>query len=731
MINKLRLRTLLLLITLVTSCTNPHDDPSIPTISITPREIVQNEDGRQFTVSISANAEYDIIVPSNTPWLTKVESSTSSAKFNIESSPKLTERTAKIIFKIRNSTVTDTLTVIQRNSLDERKILTDIYNALDGKNWYNSTNWNSNKPLNEWYGVQTDTDGRVVSISLADNNLSGTIPNSIFKLLYMELLELGSNDNKTLSFADVSSITKLISLKTLRITSLNMGLGFPIEIITLPNLESLTIASMTPRIINVPADIWNATKLTELHMSGQLLRFALSPKISNLTNLKSLIIESQIDNEIPIEIGRLTQLEKLHLKFQYDGIKHYGATSEIPIEIGNLTKLKELILTDGNLIGPLPETIGNIPNLEKFICSGNKLSGQISKKITTHPNWSNWDAEKNIFPQQNGYYLQTELYTSSDYSQDGKIIKLQNATRGTGIDIVIMGDGFVDRDMESGGKYEQRMYTAMESFFDIEPSKSYREYFNVYMIKVVSANEVFSTSNSTTALNVQFGEGTSISGDNPKCFKYASLINGIHIPDAVVNVVVNSPKYAGTCWNYTDGSAIAYIPYIDNLDTEFAKVIHHEVIGHAFSKLLDEYIYYNRYINSEETANFNERRTRFNMGWNMTIDKNNIPWKHFIGHIKYPMVGMHEGGFFCSQGVWRAEENHCMNNNVPYFNGPSRELFVKRLKKIVGEQYLWSEFVINDKYNPFATKAARTKQTRPQLTPPIMVDTDWKGNKAN
>jgi len=52
---------------------------------------------------------------------------------------------------------------------------------------------------------------------------------------------------------------------------------------------------------------------------------------------------------------------------------------------------------------------------------------------------------------------------------------LQTATVGKGINIVLMGDGYTDRDMVDHGLYETLMNQAMEEFFDIEPYKSFRD----------------------------------------------------------------------------------------------------------------------------------------------------------------------------------------------------------------------------------------------------------------
>ena len=56
-----------------------------------------------------------------------------------------------------------------------------------------------------------------------------------------------------------------------------------------------------------------------------------------------------------------------------------------------------------------------------------------------------------IQPQNEGYQLEMPtLYESTDYSEDGKVIELQKATEGNGVNIVISGDGFADVDFTSG-----------------------------------------------------------------------------------------------------------------------------------------------------------------------------------------------------------------------------------------------------------------------------------------
>ena len=59
----------------------------------------------------------------------------------------------------------------------EKEALVALYNATDGANWTDNTNWlNDGVPLNSWHGVTTDAEGRVTVLNLSGNNLTGSIP---------------------------------------------------------------------------------------------------------------------------------------------------------------------------------------------------------------------------------------------------------------------------------------------------------------------------------------------------------------------------------------------------------------------------------------------------------------------------------------------------------------------------------------------------------------------------
>ena len=74
-------------------------------------------------------------------------------------------------------------------SQEDRETLERFYETTGGEQWDENENWNSEEPLNQWYGVDTDDEGEVVSLRLSENNLSGDTPEELLSCL-SELKEL-------------------------------------------------------------------------------------------------------------------------------------------------------------------------------------------------------------------------------------------------------------------------------------------------------------------------------------------------------------------------------------------------------------------------------------------------------------------------------------------------------------------------------------------------------------
>ena len=341
-------------------------------------------------------------------------------------------------------------------------------------------------------------------------------------------------------------------------------------------------------------------------------------------------------------------------------------------------------------------------------------------------------------------FLQSEtgtLYESTDFSQDGTYVTLQSATVGNGIDVVLMGDAYSDR-LIADGTYRSVMENTMEQFFSEEPYKSFREYFNVYMVNVVSPNEVYGTG-SRTALSTRFGDGTSVSGDDQTVFSYAlNAISEDRMDEALIVVMMNRDYYAGTCWmyypesgDYGNGVSVAYFPTSSD-ETTFRGLILHEAGGHGFAKLADEYAYeeYGQ-VPSDEITNC---QNLWDFGWYPNIDFTSDPalvnWSEFIADARYQYdgLGVFEGGYTYWTGVWRPTENSIMRYNEGGFNAPSREAIYTRINKLAfGEswQYDYEDFVAYDAVNRRsepATAPSSVLQRHEPTAPPVIVRKTWR-----
>ena len=301
-----------------------------------------------------------------------------------------------------------------------------------------------------------------------------------------------------------------------------------------------------------------------------------------------------------------------------------------------------------------------------------------------------------------------------EHAEDA-VLTLQSATKGNGVNLVFLGDGYNAKDV-SEGKLLTNINEAVEHFFNIEPYKSYREYFNVYTGIAVSPESgvggvntiIHNRFNTTAKGGVTLGGRNADGSDYTEIFKYACkapTVSNENLSETLIVMIPNTEDYGGICYMYDDGAAIAYCPMSDyGYPMDFRGVIQHEAGGHGFAKLGDEYIYHNAFIDActctccGHVFEFNLAKAK---GWyenlSLTGKMNEVPWSHFIFHEKYnQIVDIFEGGFMHTRGVFRSEQNSCMNNDIPYYSTISREVIVKRIKAIAGEEYSFEEFVAND-----------------------------------
>ena len=76
----------------------------------------------------------------------------------------------------------------------DRDAIVALYEATNGADWSEQSNWLSDAPIWQWHGVITDDSGRVIELGLGGNELTGEIPPELGELSNLEMLSLRGND---------------------------------------------------------------------------------------------------------------------------------------------------------------------------------------------------------------------------------------------------------------------------------------------------------------------------------------------------------------------------------------------------------------------------------------------------------------------------------------------------------------------------------------------------------
>lgn len=590
----------------------------------------------------------------------------------------------------------------------EREALIDLYNATNGSSWSNTTNWCSQAPISEWFGVECDASGNLIGLNLAANNLSGSLPDSFTELMdCCNYLIVGQNNLTGAVSQSIISHNKWQYLwgDILSGTQLEFNMAdIPFPEFEMKDTDTRTIDSAT--VCEGKKGVvfygWDEYTLNDILAPVYDSHYTYSGKLA--------------------VIGWTTE----HF---YRNYTLQGGYAVFPWKT-----YPQLVESDKNSIRPhygfyptasLPSV--TIFNDKKQLVYSTCLCDNVT--------------EDDIYDAIDSLFVSSE-YTSTDYSEDGEVEVLQTATEGNGIDIVLMGDGYSDR-LIADGTYDKTMRQAMEALFSEEPYRSFRHLFNVYAVTAVSPNESFGEG-CRTALSSYFGQGTHVGGDDPQAMSYAlCAINQGRLNNSTIVIMLNSPRYAGTCYMYYpdgysqnhtfnndhgQGLSVSYFP-VGTDYTALSQVLTHEACGHGFAKLADEYAYIEMGKIPYSEMGQVERMQQF--GWYMNIDLYDDPeiclWSHFLADARYKNegLGLFEGGYTYWSGVWRPTYNSIMRHNTDGFNAPSRERIYYRIHKLaygVGWQYDYEQFVAFDQ-STRAKSAARPNSLvlKPfEHTPPVV-----------
>ena len=192
--------------------------------------------------------------------------------------------------------------------------LAEFYNATDGDNWTTNTGWLTDCEPCNWFGIVCDFSGRVVTISLINNNLSGELPNLFDGLPVLNRLDLPQN---------------------------NLTGSIPGSLVDLTDLEFLNLQEN--QLQGGAGGLVQATQLRELNLIGNQFAGAVTSWLPSLINLERVSLN---DNQF---------------------------TGPLP-ELNNLQSLQLLAVSNNTFRGSLPASLGNLPLLTGLRLENNDFS---------------------------------------------------------------------------------------------------------------------------------------------------------------------------------------------------------------------------------------------------------------------------------------------------------------------------------------------------------------------
>jgi len=239
-----------------------------------------------------------------------------------------------------------------------------------GGQWKTRTGWLNVEDECTWHGIECNDSGYVNTITLRENNLSGTFPSETALLAAdLEVLDLTKNWMYNDGSAGNDWLGQLSKLKFLSVSQTGFSYdGIPPAIGSLQQLTDLDV-SYCLYLGTLNANVFtNLDQVTYLDISGNSYN---SNAPSTIGSMSSLLYFYAIDTDLTGNLNFITgstTLEELWI----DDNPMFGGT--IPTQIGNMKSLASLSLADNDLAGTIPTHIGLCRQLRQVWLYGNRLT---------------------------------------------------------------------------------------------------------------------------------------------------------------------------------------------------------------------------------------------------------------------------------------------------------------------------------------------------------------------
>ena len=331
------------------------------------------------------------------------------------------------------------------------------------------------------------------------------------------------------------------------------------------------------------------------------------------------------------------------------------------------------------------------------------------------------------------------------------ITEYVHQTKGTKKNIIaVLADGFTASEL---GLFDELAKSAIDYMFSVEPYRTYKDYFTVYLCPVESNESgagVTDGDNPVTVDNYfgsRWGE-SSYSNMTANASVVQTYLRN-NIPEIVSGelsyqsvptlLLINDNRYGGICHSYSSGWSYCQVPYQyagrsirwsfpsyqavnprddsegSRLTTDaerdamgrhvgdWRNTVLHEFGGHGYGRLTDEY--WSATTKYTEPGDISGHSYPVPYSLNASGFYDAVPWQaDLLDHLDewvarnpdYGQVGIFHGAQTSLYYRWRPEMTSCMIDNRPYFNLWSRILIVRRILEKAGVAFDMDDFIAKD-----------------------------------
>jgi hypothetical protein len=247
--------------------------------------------------------------------------------------------------------------------------------------------------------------------------------------------------------------------------------------------------------------------------------------------------------------------------------------------------------------------------------------------------------------------------------------------------LVVLGDGYTAAEQ---GKFRAHLDKHLNILWSLEPFRSYRNYFNVYAVEIISGESGIHCDPEvrqprTTPLQLQFGGGcTNINARGVTVAQAAQARVREYATRATPNVdqiliIGNSDTYGGIGGRLattTGGNALSPL------------ITPHE-LGHSLGGLTDEYTYSARGREGGTYTGAEPGSAHTTLLSELDMRERQRKWWLWLGEPSESggVIGRFEGGSGNTKGIWRPSKHSMMISLGYYFDQVSREQMTRRISE--------------------------------------------------